>query len=111
MTTRPTTRRRPGTPGTGTNTVTKTDPTIRRRPGTPRALMNQRAEWNSRIANGEYVECRRCHQAISPGDKWELGHPTDRPYASGNIADDLAPEHSSCNKSGLTTNTTPTFGW
>lgn len=73
--------------------------------------MEIRATINDRIAAGEYIECRRCHSAIRPGDKWELGHPADRPYAAGNIADDLAPEHATCNKTGLTTNTTPTFAW
>lgn len=91
------------------HTVT-TRPTTRRRPGTPRALMQLRTQWTQQITAG-LVECRRCHTPIRPGQKWELGHPVNAPYATGNTDQGLAPEHSSCNKTGLIVDQPPTFGW
>lgn len=90
-------------------TVTQAQPT-QRRPGTPRALMTVRAHWQQLIDVG-LVECRRCHQPIRPSQPWELGHPTNAPYASGNRDQDLAPEHRTCNRTGLTVDQAPTFRW
>lgn len=84
--------------------------TTTRRPGTPRHLMAERARWSTIIAAGS-VTCRRCHQPIQPGTPWDLGHPADRPYSSGNHTDDLAPEHRHCNRAGLIVDQAPTFAW
>lgn len=82
------------------------------RPGTPTDLQHIRSGWARVIAKTGSVKCRRCGKPIHPGDKWELGHPADRPYASGNRDQDLAPEHARCNKSGLLITQQPTFnGW
>ncbi len=81
------------------------------RPGTPRRIMATRRAWATIINTGT-IECRRCHRIIRPGDKWELGHPPDNPYANGNQDQDLKPEHRHCNRTGIVKpKPDPTFGW
>lgn len=79
------------------------------------ARMQARAHW-SPIVNTGTVICRRCKKPITPdptkkGNGWEAGHPTSAPAANGNIADDLAPEHTDCNRSGVIVDQAPTFAW
>lgn len=99
-----------------TRPTTSSTPTAApRRPGTPRALMQIRAQWQTRLNTGEHIECRRCHQPIQPTDKWQLGHHPDRPWKThhNNVpVTDLLPEHRYCNEAGLITDDDkPVFPW
>lgn len=50
-----------------------------------------RAHWSPKIAAGD-VECRRCHEPIRPGQRWDLGHAHDLALG-GNPHGVMVPEH------------------
>lgn len=72
--------------------------------------MVQRAYWAPIVARG-LVVCRRCKAPIRPGQRWQLGHPVDAPWAGGNRDRNLAPEHAACNSRGVWVERPPTFAW
>lgn len=52
-----------------------------------------RARWAAIIDAGvQEVDCPRCGQPITRGQRWDLGHPTGR---DGSVM----PEHATCNRS------------
>lgn len=65
--------------------------------GSTRAWRQLRQPFADHLAHVGPLNCRRCQQPIHHGDRWHLGHATDR--ALGGTDTDLWPEHEHCNTS------------
>lgn len=69
------------------------------RGGSTRRWRELRAHFAILIRNS-YVECRRCHKQIRPGDNWHLGHITPVMDGGRDTIDNVSPEHEACNLRG-----------
>jgi len=65
------------------------------------AWATARAGWQVLI-NQEQVDCWRCGLPIAPTQRWDLGHPADRPHhaapADLSVIPHCRPEHVRCSR-------------
>lgn len=58
-----------------------------------------RRQWDTTITNQGGWTCRRCGHPITPGQPYDLGHPTDATPGGPTTTHGLEPEHPHCNRS------------
>lgn len=69
------------------------------RGGSTRRWRELRAHFQQLI-NTSYIECRRCHKQIRPGDDWHLGHVVPVMDGGRDTLDNVSPECAGCNLRG-----------
>lgn len=60
---------------------------------------NNRRHYQTILNLTGKLQCWRCGTTIKPGDKWDLGHKTDKHLGGTNNINNEQPECTNCNRS------------